>query len=195
MIQRFASRSLLLHPHRDTETLPGAPLQAVSAAGEIDSSGWLAATFELRGDLTQVQLPVRAPADQAPPARRNGLWHHTCLEIFLRAGEAASYLEFNFSPNGDWAAYSFDGYRSAQRDLEMSAARVLLQPHDQALQIRLSAAVPALARVKPALWRVNFAAIVEDRAGSRYYWALQHPRARPDFHDPASFVASADTPD
>jgi hypothetical protein len=35
-------------------------------------------------------------------------------------------------------------------------------------------------------------AVVEDRAGGRAYFALEHPRAKPDFHDAAAFTVVID---
>jgi hypothetical protein len=37
-------------------------------------------------------------------------------------------------------------------------------------------------------WRLGLAAVVEDAAGGKSYWALRHPRPTPDFHDAAGFV-------
>ena len=44
----------------------------------------------------------------------------------------------------------------------------------------------------PWPWRIGLAAVVEDRAGGRAYFALQHPRESPDFHDVAGFAVLLD---
>ena len=44
----------------------------------------------------------------------------------------------------------------------------------------------------PWPWRVGLTAVVEDRAGACGYYALEHPRDKPDFHDAAGFIVSLD---
>lgn len=57
----------------------------------------------------------------APRARVDGLWRHTCFELFLRPVGSDAYWEFNFSPSGEWAAYRFDRYRDGLAELEVEA--------------------------------------------------------------------------
>ena len=66
---------------------------------------------------------LRLPAPSVP-RRANDLWQHTCFELFLMDPDSGRYLEFNFSPSGQWAAYGFDGYRAGRRDLEVAAPRI-----------------------------------------------------------------------
>ncbi|MGN6497184.1 MAG: hypothetical protein ACTHK5_07565, partial [Tsuneonella sp.] len=40
----------------------------------------------------------------------------------------------------------------------------------------------------------NFAAVIEEQGGVISYWALAHPEAKPDFHDPACFTARLAAP-
>jgi hypothetical protein len=44
----------------------------------------------------------------------------------------------------------------------------------------------------PWPWRVGLTAVVEERSGHRGYFALRHPRDKPDFHDAAGFAVSLD---
>ncbi|MEL6862619.1 MAG: hypothetical protein AAGL11_12340, partial [Pseudomonadota bacterium] len=62
--------------------------------------------YELTGDLAR----LRVPSDDLGQ-RRDELWKQTCFELFVRAPNSEGYLEYNFSPGGDWAAYSFQTYR------------------------------------------------------------------------------------
>ena len=48
------------------------------------------------------------------PKRKDNLWHHTCLELFLKQGEEA-YAEYNISPEGHWNYYAFDSYRKQKK--------------------------------------------------------------------------------
>src|SRR3546814_20714844 len=57
----------------------------------------------------------------------DGLWESTCFEAFLTEEGEPDYTEFNYSPDGRWACYQFDDYRSLLRtaDLASSEARRL----------------------------------------------------------------------
>ncbi len=91
---------------------------------EIDWLGpdRLVLTYELVGDLSQIMVPVAVP-----PARTDNLWHHTCLEAFIRAEGAENYIEFNLSPSTAWAAYRFDAYRQGMADLDVPAPTVMTE--------------------------------------------------------------------
>lgn len=67
---------------------------------------------------------LRVPAAIEYAARRDGLWNSTCFELFVLDPAGGAYLEFNFSPSGEWAAYQFDGYRAGMRDLEVTAPQI-----------------------------------------------------------------------
>jgi hypothetical protein len=47
-----------------------------------------------------------------------------------------------------------------------------------------------LSRLRAAgrLWRLGISAIIEEKDGSKSYWALAHPQGKPDFHHADSFV-------
>ena len=40
----------------------------------------------------------------------------------------------------------------------------------------------------------NFTAVIEETGGVKSFWALSHPAAKPDFHDPACFTAELAPP-
>jgi hypothetical protein len=148
--------------------------------------GVLALRYELAGDPFRLRVPAAAV-----PERRDGLWRHTCFELFA-AAPGERYWEWNFSPSGEWAAYSFAGYREAMAPLELTAA--------PAISVRIAARMLTLvARTQlpetlvgnaPGAVRLGLAAVVEDAAGELSYWALAHPRERPDFHAREAFTAS-----
>ena len=75
--------------------------------------------YRIEGDVARIRLPPVGPA-----RRCDGLWHHSCLEAFLRPDGNDSYHEFNFAPSGDWAAYRFGGRRSARSSPELPAPPV-----------------------------------------------------------------------
>jgi len=128
-----AGHALIAHP--DT------PARAV--AGVFITYVWLSAA-EWRFDFTVIAPPtaLRLPVPVAP-ARSDGLWKHTCFEVFLMDPVDGSYLEFNFSPSGEWAAYQFDGYRKGMRELAVKTPPQIftLDPAQMALawKARMSA--------------------------------------------------------
>ena len=89
---------------------PSSPCDAIRRLEAGFETEWLPGELEIRfrmdGDISRVRLP---PAELA--RRRDGLWQHTCFEVFLRPDGSDSYHEFNFAPSGDWAAYRFAGRR------------------------------------------------------------------------------------
>ena len=147
------------------------------------------ASLEYDQDRFQIAYVVDAPADAlvlpvpAAPCRADGLWRSTCFELFLRnAGQ--EYLEFNFSPSGQWAAYRFSGYREGMQPLPLDAPPVI-ENRDQTGRYSLTA-VLVLPRAAPLGFGIS--AVIELRGGAKSFWALEHPQGKPDFHHADSFV-------
>jgi hypothetical protein len=142
--------------------------------------------FRIEGDVDRLRLPPPSPA-----RRCDGLWQHSCLEAFLRPDESDSYHEFNFAPSGDWAAYRFGGRRSERSSPELPAPPVRAARHADSFELTADiaiAAFPELARARAI--QAGVAAVIETTAGDLSYWALTHGGAKPDFHDPATFLIS-----
>lgn len=146
----------------------------------------LALEYELLGDLGRVRLGVRDPATADPPDRpTEGLWRHTCMEVFVGRATPGGYLEFNLAPTGEWAAYRFSGYRAGMAPLTgIRAPRIELRTQSE--RLLLSAEVEVPADLTGEL-RLAISAVVEDTQGQLGYWALRHAGERPDFHHPESF--------
>ena len=144
-----------------------------------DGPGWLL-RYRLEGDIDALALP--------PPAvgATDGLWRHTCLEAFVSAKGDAGYREFNFSPSGQWAAYRFAGERlrdtATAPDQPAPAIQLAVTPTLLTLDVHLP--LDALPSPAPHL-ALALCAVIEEHDGRLSYWALQHPKARPDFHHPA----------
>jgi hypothetical protein len=143
--------------------------------------------YRLTGDVARLAVPARGA-----PRRTDRLWEHTCFEAFIAPAAGSRYYELNFSPSTEWAAYAFDGYRQGMRPLApavppaiavVETANELLVTADMELGALVGAAWP---------WRIGLTAVVEDRKGMRAYFALQHARDVPDFHDAAGFALLLD---
>lgn len=164
---------------QDLHAFPGTAAGAVRAiSATVERRGAaLSLVFTATGDLSRVRLP-----SPAPHTRADGLWHHSCFEMFVRAPRADAYQEFNFSPSGQWAAYAFQTYRSRRNELDCAAPSIAGVAGPDALQLLVSVQLP------PHAWDIGLAAVVEEVDGHLSYWALVHPSDKPDFHHPGGFA-------
>jgi hypothetical protein len=98
---------------------------------------------------------------------------------------ADGYLEFNFSPSTEWAAYKFCGYREGMEDLEIEAPNVRVQQGRYAFELAARISLPIDIRAT----HIGLSAVVEELDGTKSYWALRHPPGdKPDFHHPDCFA-------
>lgn len=166
------------------------------AAARLRGSAALDVSLTVAGDRLVLEYRIaaapsalRLPTPRAP-ARRDGLWRHTCCELFVAPAGGAAYREFNFSPSGEWAAYAFNRPREGMTPLELVATPVIVTT-TAADAVTLCVAL-ARADIAPAdaasPLRLGITAVIEDAMGNLSYWALAHPGPQPDFHDPAGFT-------
>jgi hypothetical protein len=173
-------RALIAHPH-------GTALAVTIAARVALEHTRLEVEYSLNGELKQLSIPARVPA-----GRTDRLWEHTCFEAFIAPAAGARYCELNFSPSTEWAAYAFDGYRQGMRPLELAEPpTVRVAETKNELRVTAGIELGGLSDA-PWPWRIGLTAVVEDRAGGRAYYALLHPRDKPDFHDAAAFTVLLD---
>lgn len=130
-----------------------------------------------------------------PPRRRpepaDDLWNSTCFELFARSRGSKAYLELNFSPSFQWAAYEFADYRMGRRDLQTHDPEISISDPSNSLDPMdwFFLAVESLPNLGPEPLQFGIAAVVEETDGTKSYWALAHPPGdKPDFHDPACFA-------
>ena len=137
--------------------------------------------YLLHGAMNELRLPPKVA-----PGRADNLWQHSCLEAFVWWAGQPTYFEFNFSPAGEWAAYRFRSYREGAANADVPAPQItVLRSHDL---LELSAAVDLGADAPASTWRIGLSAVIEESDGRKSYWALAHPRERPDFHHRDSFL-------
>ncbi len=174
--------------HRDT---PGDAVWRIAVEVNLVAGASLGCNYSLHGDLAHVRVPgARAGR------RSDGLWQHTCFEMFVAAQGDPEYLEFNFSPGLDWAAYRFAAYRDGMTPANLAQAPGL-NVRRTADRLDLSATVHLAglgARFTASHLRVALAAVVEEDDGRLSYWALQHPPGNPDFHHPDGFALELGAP-
>ena len=177
------SKPILLKRHPDTDA--AAPTPWVRVSRERD---FLGLTFRIPGDTSMIAFPERVEpkVKPAPGRRADRLWQHTCFECFVLPEGEAGYLELNFSPSMEWAAYRFDGYREGMRDAEVICPPVIATPWSNRFQLSTRILLPA--EWEDLALRLNLAAVIEEKAGRKSYWALAHPPGPPDFHHPDCFA-------
>ncbi len=99
-------QTLILHPDSACEAVKWIEVELSRAEPTL-----VKVHYRLGGDIGNLAIP-----SHAEPIRADGLWQHMCFELFVRARDEAGYLEFNFSPSTQWAAYRLSGYRTALVD-------------------------------------------------------------------------------
>lgn len=178
-----------LKPHPDT---PPHQIESVGVEIVMRDEGDVLLRFRVRGQ-GELSLPPRLG-----PGRADELSKSTCFELFLQQAGSKGYFEFNFSPSERSAAYAFDSYREGMRDLQLAVDPFVdrypeLEPDEVGVTYALDADVD-LSDVPPGPLRAGLSAVIEETNGTKSYWALAHPRGRPDFHHPDCFVLELPAP-
>jgi hypothetical protein len=183
---------LLPHP----QSAAAATVRRIGASAELAGEGSLRLRYVLAADARQVRMPAPAPGG----GRADRLWAHTCFEAFVRTAESPGYVELNFSPSGEWAAYRFESYRQGMTPAALAAPRLSMRRRDGQLEleaeVRLDAELARWMRAAAAGRPLHIAlsTVVEDQEGRLSYWALRHPPGRPDFHHPDAFALALKLP-
>lgn len=162
-----------LTPHPDT---PIATVQSIDCAVWQDNGRWHF-RFLVEGAEDLIL------ADRLEPARTDNLWKTTCFEAFVGL-KGESYIEYNFSPSGQWAAYRFDSHRKAMRE-DPAEVQVWIEGGEGWIAVEAGVKSTTL---NPGS-TLALTAVVEERGGHKSYWALAHPAGPPDFHDRSCFTA------
>lgn len=168
---------------------PGAHSSAIhslEAEVAVRDGAELRLRYVLRAELARLRIP---PAT-ADPGRVDELWRHTCFEAFIGGDSGPQYLELNFSPAGEWAAYSFEDYRQGMQPAPLPQPPLIeLAREAQQLELRASVRLPRSATAAAARsLRIAVTAVIEDAAGTLYYWSARHPAGKADFHHPDNFL-------
>lgn len=172
--------TLVPHP----ATPPSDPSLKVWASVDHAASFGIMAT-------TNIWFGVGAPAarfvipDGEEASRADELWKTTCFEAFLRVAGEDAYREWNFAPSGQWAAYDFTSIRTAMANADIGAPPYI-RVEDNLTWWTLGATIAVEADKK---WDLSLSAVLEEKDGTKSYWALVHAADKPDFHHPDCFVA------
>ena len=174
--------SFSLQPHPETQP---------SLVSAVDARIWMTDSNEMLIEFTVAGAQSLVLPAWTPPARRDGLWHTTCFEMFLMAQDGR-YYEFNLSPSCEWAIYAFSSYRSG-----MTALEVVVAPEIDFTNSGDSFSLEAdidLGQMPSGQMTMALSAVIEETDGTKSYWALAHPDGQPDFHHPTCFAATLPPP-
>jgi hypothetical protein len=167
---------LMCHPQSDA-----GGIEAIDVTATLGQGGEIKLVYRVTGALEALKIAV-----PAMPDRVDGLWKSTCFELFVRNSEDKSYLEYNFAPSGQWAAYQFSGYRAGMAQLEARAPIVSVEKSGDVLAVSVTVPLPDMTRHADLC--AGISAVVATKRGKISYWALAHPAGSPDFHHKDCFA-------
>lgn len=160
--------------------------------GSIVEAQDIKISFEVRGEINLLEIPDRKIA-----IRADELWKNSCLELFVM-GEGPDYFEWNFSPSGAWAFYSFSGYRvRVDEDNAPSFSFVQESRESDCWSTTYQFELPKKLQTLPRKdLQFSPAVILKSKLNAKpnaqqkdlTYWAPIHCGSHPDFHQRGSFV-------
>ena len=180
---------LKTHPSEEASFINKATVELNLEANKLSLS------YRFLGEIGR--LEIEHPREGQEAQRTDNLWTKTCCELFIGKKTGSNYVEFNFSPNGNWSAYSFSAYRKDRCDLQISATPLIgsvYSNHEFRLNVSiditgwLSILCTKEAKNDMSLIQMGISAITRSNSGNQIHWALHHPRPYPDFHDSNSLT-------
>ena len=142
--------------------------------------GHLRVDFHIKGYVQELILEPVAEY----PVFRDEIWQSCCFELFVQAPNKTDYSEFNFAPNGDWAAYHFDDYRKGMKKLSIKQPNIQLVKSNENLDVIITLDNLTNNMENSA---IGLCVILESPEG-KSYWALKHCADKPDFHQKYCFL-------
>jgi hypothetical protein len=164
---------LTAHPARPPSRVAG-----VRVVSQFLADGTLLLRWRIDG-AQKVVLPAYSGSGRA-----EDLWQTTCFELFLDLGEGR-YREFNFSPSGRWAAMDFTSYRVKSGDAEL---RKWPETTVERGEVIVTGAVRVPGEALAGAMRGALTTVVEEEGGVLSFWAAEHRKEQPDFHDASCFT-------
>lgn len=161
---------------------PALPVRAFAAGATWAEGRPLAVCFRVEAALDQLSLPLPVAGK-----RVDRLWEHTCFEAFVAPASESRYLELNFSPSGDWAAYAFTSHRKGGRAAEV-VPEIEVRIEEDSIEVDVLVGIDDWLGEPPTHLEVSLTGVLEDRSGALSHWAVEHRTKAPDFHLRRTFV-------
>ena len=168
--------ALQCHPLSEEGFVDGITVQVDRA-----EDGRLQIKYTLHGLIDEMHLP-----EVAQPERTDGLWKDTCFELFCGGADEGSYVEFNFAPSGQWAAYAFTAYREGMTEIPCAPPHIDCTAGEGIFDMTITMDLPESLRTVDVM--AGFSAVIADKDGRIAYWALAHPPGKADFHHKDCFA-------
>lgn len=156
-------------------------VEAIAVHVDCAEDGRLQIKYTLHGLIDGVHFP-----EVTQPERTDGLWKDTCFELFCRPADEGSYVEFNFAPSRQWAAYAFTGYRAGMTELACAPPQINCTAGEDIFEMTVTLDLPESFRTVDVM--AGLSAVVADKQGRTAYWALAHPPGKADFHHKDCFA-------
>ena len=171
-------QSLLRHPESRCDAVTGIEVELVRKGGLLQFR------YSVRGETSRLVIP-----ELEDRSRADKLWQHTVFEAFIRTG-AETYVEFNFSPSGRWAAYRFARYRGGASNIaEVTDPGIGSRQSETRFDLASTLDLSRLPDLNPAEpWTFAITTVIEETGGNLSYWSLAHGPGKPDFHHLDGFV-------
>ncbi|MEH6662078.1 MAG: hypothetical protein V7679_10555, partial [Parasphingorhabdus sp.] len=120
---------------------PVSAIDQITVEWSMSETGTIWLRYHADGNVEEVKLPDNL--DQSQPT--DDLWQYSCFELFLGEPGGERYCEFNFSPSGNWAAYSFDRYRDGMSQLQIARPpEIYMDFSDTHMALEATLALPDL---------------------------------------------------
>ena len=163
----------ILHPH-------GATPCTAKVKIKVLKNRWI---FKIKAPQKWLAIPSQKTRERA-----DFLWQSTCLECFIFDSDSENYVEYNFSPNGAWALYSFDSYRKNAENPQSPPPQIIFKKTRHFQNARRGAweffEIHAIPKFSPPFEnaRLHFCAVLKNKNGEFFYFAERHFKESPDFH-------------
>ncbi len=172
---------LIIHPETPSEAVGGIVVELTLNGTDM----WIRYVVDANTDKLALTAPTHSN-------RTDNLWKLTCFEAFFFINEGPAYVELNFSPSSQWAAYGFTHYRKGMMDFPL-AKDPQIDSNARASQFALEACLSLSVDIK--VGKIALSAVIEEQDGTKSYWALRHPLGAPDFHHKDCFALSLPAPE
>lgn len=131
---------------------------------------------------------IRFPPPSRTARRREELWQTTCFEFFAGPKDKTDYWEYNLSPAGDWAVFYFSDYRKGKMNDSAITSVDIETESDGEHQFKLAGSLPIPAILTGQRLECGISLVLQHQNGGIYYYALDHLKQQPDFHDRNGFM-------
>lgn len=171
-------QSLIRHPDSRCDAVIGIDVELVRQGGLLQFR------YIVTGDTDRVVFP-----ELEDTSRADKLWQHTVFEAFIRTGPE-TYVEFNFSPSGRWAAYRFARYRGGVSNImDVTNPGIGSRQSDKRFDLAATLDLSRLPDLQQGqTWKFAITTVIEETGANLSYWSLAHGPGKPDFHHLDGFV-------